>query len=52
MIKQKNSYVNLTFDEYEEDIIFMIKDYSNHYCVLNYEYQEYLKEKKRQKNKK
>ena len=50
--KTKNSYVNLTIDEYEEDIIFMIKDYSNHYCVLNYEYQEYLKEKKRQKNKK
>ena len=50
--KTKDSYVELTIDEYEEDIIFMIKDNSNHYCVLNYEYQEYLKEKKKQKNKK
>lgn len=50
--KTKNCYVELTIDEFEEDIIFMIKDYSNHYCVLNHEYQEYLKEKKMKEKKK
>ena len=44
--KTDDVYTELTIDEFKEDIIDMIKIYSNHYCVLDYEYKEYLKEKR------
>ncbi len=53
-VNDKNNIksIPLEIKEFKENIIDTIKYYSNNYCVLDYEYQEYLKEKKKQKNKK
>ena len=50
-VNDKNNIksIPLEIHEFKENIIDTIKYYSNNYCVLDYEYQEYLKEKKKQK---